>query len=107
MSPITAKSDRNINKMLSFSDEYGLHLVLGHVSEESPAYASGVRSGDVIVKVNDWLITVMDRPQVNISTLHLLSFVYPNPPLTGSSSPVPSRCKHCQAGYHQTQRKAA
>jgi len=60
------KSNWGVEISYTFSDEYGLHLVLGHVSEESPAYASGVRSGDVIVKVNDWLITVMDRPQVAV-----------------------------------------
>ena len=48
-----------------FSDENGLYLVLGQVYEDGPAYESGLRSGDVIVTVSDWLITVMDRPQVN------------------------------------------
>ena len=33
---------------------------------DSPAYRCGVRQGDVIVTVDDWLITVMDRPQVII-----------------------------------------
>ena len=47
-----------------FSDENGLYLVLGQVMEDGPAYESGLRSGDVIVTVSDWLITVMDRPQV-------------------------------------------
>ena len=32
---------------------------------DSPAYRCGVRQGDVIVTVDDWLITVMDRPQVS------------------------------------------
>ena len=40
--------------------------MLGLVNEDSPAYECGVRSGDVIVTVNDWLITVMDRPQARI-----------------------------------------
>merc|ERR1719192_165970 len=52
----------------TFSDENGLYLVLGSVYEDGPAYESGLRSGDVIVTVSDWLITVMDRPQV---ALHL------------------------------------
>ena len=43
-----------------------MYLVLGQVSEDGPAYESGLRSGDVIVTVSDWLITVMDRPQVSI-----------------------------------------
>jgi len=52
----------------TFSDENGLYLVLGSVQPDGPAYESGLRSGDVIVTVSDWLITVMDRPQV---ALHL------------------------------------
>jgi len=52
----------------TFSDENGLYLVLGAVHHDGPAYESGLRSGDVIVTVSDWLITVMDRPQV---ALHL------------------------------------
>ena len=47
-----------------FSDEFGLHLVLGRVEEESYAYQCGIREGDIIVYVNGWLITVMDKPQV-------------------------------------------
>ena len=34
------------------------------VVESCPAWESGVRKGDVIVTVNDWLIVLMDRPQV-------------------------------------------
>ena len=34
------------------------------VVENGPAWESGVRKGDVIVTVNDWLIVLMDRPQV-------------------------------------------
>ena len=41
--------------------------MLGSVYEDGPAYESGLRSGDVIVTVSDWLITVMDRPQVKLS----------------------------------------
>jgi len=62
------KSNWGVEMSYTFSDENGLHLVLGQVNEDSPAYECGVRSGDVIVMVNDWLITVMDRPQV---ALHL------------------------------------
>ena len=32
---------------------------------DSPAFRSGAREGDVIVAVDDWLITPMDRPQVS------------------------------------------
>merc|ERR1719189_2603654 len=51
----------------TFSDENGLYLVLGQVHSDGPAYESGLRSGDVIVTVSDWLITVMDRPQVAVN----------------------------------------
>ena len=37
------------------------------VVENGPAWESGVRKGDVIVTVNDWLIVLMDRPQVTLS----------------------------------------
>ena len=53
--------------LFSASDENGLYLVLGAVHHDGPAYESGLRSGDVIVTVSDWLITVMDRPQVKLS----------------------------------------
>ena len=32
---------------------------------DSPAARSGAREGDVIVAVDDWLITPMDKPQVS------------------------------------------
>ena len=48
------------------SKNHGLHLILNDVIENGPAWESGVRPGDVIVTVNDWLIVLMDRPQVNI-----------------------------------------
>ena len=35
--------------------------------EDGPAYECGLRSGDVIVTVSDWLITVMDKPEVRDS----------------------------------------
>lgn len=37
------------------------------VVETGPAWESGVRKGDVIVTVNDWLIVLMDRAQVGDS----------------------------------------
>ena len=46
------------------SKNHGLHLILNDVVENGPAWESGVRAGDVIVTVNDWLIVLMDRPQV-------------------------------------------
>ena len=38
---------------------------------DSPAFRSGAREGDVIVAVDDWLITPMDRPQVNINHMSI------------------------------------
>ena len=35
------------------------------MTENGPAWESGVRPGDVIVTINDWLIVLMDRPQVD------------------------------------------
>ena len=55
---------KHINNCPYFSDEFGLHLVLGRVEEESYAHQCGLREGDIIVYVNGWLITVMDKPQV-------------------------------------------
>ena len=54
--------------MVRFSEEHGLHLIFSNVDEASPAWESGIRPGNVIVTVNGWLITVMDRPQVGIET---------------------------------------
>ena len=47
-----------------FSKNQGLHLIMDDVVESGPAWESGVRKGDVIVTVNDWLIVLMDRAQV-------------------------------------------
>ena len=51
--------------MTDFSKNHGLHLIMDDVVENGPAWESGVRKGDVIVTVNDWLIVLMDRPQVS------------------------------------------
>ena len=48
-----------------FSEERGLQLIIESVGADSPAFRSGAREGDVIVAVDDWLITPMDRPQVS------------------------------------------
>jgi hypothetical protein len=50
-----------------FSKNHGLHLILNDVIENGPAWESGVRAGDVIVTINDWLIVLMDRPQVGFT----------------------------------------
>ena len=44
---------------------------MNDVVENGPAWESGVRAGDVIVTVNDWLIVLMDRPQVIWSLLRI------------------------------------
>lgn len=62
------KQNWGVQISYTYSDENGLHLVLLGVEESGPAWCSGVRPGDTIVTVNDWLITVMDRPHV---ALHL------------------------------------
>ena len=43
-----------------------MNLIIETVTENGPAWKCGVRPGDVIVTVDDWLITVMDKPQVNM-----------------------------------------
>ena len=47
------------------SEEAGLQLRVDQVTELGPAYRSGLRAGNTIVTVDDWLITLMDRPQVS------------------------------------------
>ena len=81
------------------SDENGLYLVLGAVHEDGPAYECGLRSGDVIVTVSDWLITVMDKPEVRDIDWPLR--IYTDYFTSGCSSPLPSRGKHCQARDHE------
>ena len=90
-----------------FSDEFGLHLVLGRVEEESYAYQCGVREGDIIVYVNGWLITVMDKPQV-YSMQCILFFVQTNGlSLPGCCEPIPSWSEHCDPGNLEGIRPAA
>ena len=62
-SHITLHTHHN-NTVFFLSKNHGLHLILDDVVEGGPAWESGVRAGDVIVTVNDWLIVLMDRPQV-------------------------------------------
>ena len=47
-----------------FSSESGLVLILVHVTKDSPAWMCGLRDGDAIVTVNEWQITLMERPEV-------------------------------------------
>ena len=56
-------------KRRNFSKNQGLHLILEDVVECGPAWESGVRKGDIIVTVNDWLIVLMDRAQVRTLVL--------------------------------------
>ena len=58
------------NNICYFSEERGLHLIIESVGADSPAFRSGAREGDVIVAVDDWLITPMDRPQVSDKSTH-------------------------------------
>ena len=88
--------------LICFSDENGLYLVLGSVYEDGPAYESGLRSGDVIVTVSDWLITVMDRPQVKLS--QSATPAENNRNITGRSPSLPGRGQHRQAGNIEAQR---
>ena len=55
----------SLSQTFTRSAEAGLNLIIETVNQDSPAYKSGVRQGDVIVTVDDWLITLMDRPQVS------------------------------------------
>ena len=48
-------------------------MIMNDVVENGPAWESGVRAGDVIVTVNDWLIVLMDRPQVIWAVLRLMT----------------------------------
>jgi hypothetical protein len=59
-----SKEKWGVSLTYTFSKNHGLHLILNDVVEHGPAWESGVRAGDVIVTVNDWLIVLMDRPQV-------------------------------------------
>jgi len=59
-----SKEKWGVSLTYTFSKDHGLHLILNDVIENGPAWESGVRPGDVIVTVNDWLIVLMDRPQV-------------------------------------------
>ena len=46
------------------STESGLQLLLIDVIKDSPAWTCGLRDGDAIVTVNEWQITLMDKPEV-------------------------------------------
>merc|ERR1712037_966908 len=59
-----SKEKWGVSLTYTYSKNHGLHLILNDVVESGPAWESGVRAGDVIVTVNDWLIVLMDRPQV-------------------------------------------
>ena len=48
-----------------FSDEWGLHLVIDKVKENSPAWKGGLRTFDCIVSVHGWVITLFDKAEVS------------------------------------------
>ena len=39
-------------------------ILSSSVTEASPAWQSGLRSGDCILEINEWRISAMDRPEV-------------------------------------------
>ena len=45
--------------------KHDIQLIIDEVTQVGPAYRSGLRAGNTIVTVDDWLITLMDRPQVS------------------------------------------
>jgi len=59
-----SKEKWGVSLTYTYSKNQGLHLIMNEVVESGPAWESGVRAGDVIVTINDWLIVLMDRPQV-------------------------------------------
>ena len=63
----TFRTDWGVRLNYSITPQAGLQLIVESVEEGGPAYTSGLRQGDRVVKVDDWLITLMDRPQVEIS----------------------------------------
>ena len=38
------------------------------MTEASPAWLSGLRSGDCILEINEWRISLMDRPEVMLAS---------------------------------------
>ena len=76
-------------------------------AREAHEEACGVREGDIIVYVNGWLITVMDKPQV-YSMQCILFFVQTNGlSLPGCCEPIPSWSEHCDPGNLEGIRPAA
>ena len=61
----SSRTDWGVTLLYSISLQAGLHLIVERVEVLGPAYRSGLRPGDMIAKVDDWLITLMDRPQVD------------------------------------------
>merc|ERR1712029_33148 len=76
-----SKEKWGVSLTYSISKDKGLHLIMDDVVESGPAWESGVRKGDVIVTVNDWLIS--------------------DGQTSGSSPSFPSRSQHCQTWYSE------
>ena len=72
-----------------FSPDFGLRLILTEVVEDSPAWRHGLRPGNTIIAVNGWTITLMDKPEVNLTLKRRKNadFVFI---LLGGSSSIPS-----------------
>jgi C-terminal processing protease CtpA/Prc len=83
-----------IQNISLFSKNHGLHLILNDVMENGPAWESGVRAGDVIVTINDWLIVLMDRPQVGfILYLQIVNSVVKTQRMNNSANWTRSVCQ--------------
>ena len=53
-----------VNLSYTYTQDYGLVLVLTSVQESSPAWSCGLRPGDSILMINEWRIACMDKPEV-------------------------------------------
>ena len=71
------------------SAESGLLLLLMHVTKDSPAWMCGLRDGDAIVSVNEWQITLMDKPEVR-NVYFYLPYLFLNFESPGCSPSPPS-----------------
>ena len=61
------RDDWGVRLSYRHSHQAGLQLIIDEVSQVGPAYRCGLRAGNTIVTVDDWLITLMDRPQVTMN----------------------------------------
>ena len=57
------------NNLLSASNSTIFHIFVKVLGLSSPAYAGGVKEGDVVVSVQDTLVTMMKHAEVSQSVL--------------------------------------